>query len=289
MSVRPRPLAATLARVSALDQLLGADLGPLEPGWFPATRLHDPASPELAEALARAVARYPAPERRVMGSFFANEYAWYVPAAAVAAFLAEGRAPDLSPEHVALRFGRYTWSAGGASGEAERLDVRFLGGRFATLPGDPEAGHEDAVVLPDAAALRAWLRSGLEAHLAPLFVAVTAWSGLGARAQWNLAADSLAAVFLEAGRRLGDEARGQAEGLACVRADGSRFRNAGTGYVTVEAGGHCETFRTRGGCCLFYRIEPGNKCAACVLRPAAERLERLRAYLARKHAEGVSA
>jgi len=283
MNDSPAPLAATLGRASALDPLFAADLGPLEASWFPAARLHDSGAPELAEALARSVVRYPRAERRVMGSFFANQYAWYVPAAAVVAFLAESRVPDLAPQHVALRF------SGAAGGQAERIDARFLSGRFAVLPGDPAAVHLDAVVVPDADALRGWLRSGLESHLAPLVAAVARRTGLGARAQWCIAADALAALFLEAGRRLGDGARGQAEGLALVRAAGSPLHNRGTGYVTVEACGHCETFCARGGCCLFYRVEPGNNCATCALRPAAERDERLRAYLAQKHAEAVGA
>lgn len=283
------PLAATLARTTALAPLFAADRGPLEAGWFPASRLLDRSAPELAAALAHSVARYPGAERRVSAAFFANAYAYYLAAAAVAAYLAEGRAPDLAPANVALRLGTYTWSDGEASGEAERLAVRLLGGRFAALPDDPAAGHPDALVLPDSCALRAWLRAGLEAHLAPLFTAVTARTGLGARAQWSLAADALAALFLAAGRCLGDEARAQAEGLALIQAPGSPLHNPRTSYVTVEAAGCCETFVARGGCCLFYRLAPGGNCATCVLRPAAERDERLRAYVAAKYSEPVGA
>ncbi|HEU4328234.1 MAG TPA: ferric iron reductase [Roseiflexaceae bacterium] len=283
MSATSPPLEATLAHASALDPLLGAEIGPLEADWFPASALHDAGSAALAEGLAHIVRRYPRAARRVSGSFFVGEYTWYLLGAAAVAFLAEGRAPDLAPEGVALRYSTYIWSEGDASGEAERLDVRFLSGRFAGLPGDPAASHPDCLPLPNAAALRDWLRAGLEAHLAPLVAAVSAQTRLGARAQWNLVADAAAAVFLHAGQRLGGPERAQSEGLAFVKAPASPLRNPGTGYVTIEAGDRCESFRTRGGCCLFYKLDPGNNCTACVLRPAAERNERLRAYVAGKH------
>jgi hypothetical protein len=277
------PLSDTLARVGALDSHLAAELGPLNEGWFPATTLLTPGSAILAEGLARSIARCPGAERRVAGSFFAGEYAWSVPAAAVAAFLAEGRVPDLALENIALRYCTYTWVEDGESGEGERIDVRFLSGRFAALPDDPAADHADARILPDIHALRTWLREGLESHLAPIIKAVEDQTRLGRRAQWNLAADSLAALFLHAGRHLGDEARGQAEGLACVKAPGSPLLNRDTGYLTVEVRGHCETFRAHGGCCLYYRVQPGENCSTCVLRPPAERVQKLRDYVARKH------
>lgn len=283
------PLAVTLDRVGALSEGLTAELGPLDAGWLPAAALLDPDSPELAEALAQSVARYPGAEPRVSGAFFINTYAWYMPAVAIAAYLAAGRVPDLTPENVALRYQTYTWHYGDESGESERIDVRFLSGRFATLPNDPAADHPDALILPDAEALRDWLRTGLEAHLAPLIEAVAARTHLGRRAQWTLAADDIAALFLHIGKQLGDEARGRAEGLALVKADASPLCNPNTSYVTVEAGGCCESFLARGGCCLYYRLHPGENCTTCVLRPAAERDQLLRDYLARKQSIEVPA
>lgn len=283
------PLAATLECIGALDSYLAADLGPLEAGWFPASALIAPGSPELAEGLARSVARYPGAEARVAGSFFAGEYAWYLCAAATGAYLSEGRVPDLAAENVALRYRTYTWHHGDASGEAERIDVRFLSGRFAALPDDPAADHPDAEILPDATALRERLREGLEAHLAPVIAAVTAATRLGQRAQWNLVADAVANCFLVAGKALGDAERAQAEGLACIKAPGSPMRSSATSYLTVEAEGHSESFCSRGGCCLYYRIKPGENCSTCVLRPQSERIELLRAYLLHKHSVEATA
>lgn len=279
------PISATLVRMAALDAYLMAEIGPHEPGWFYADDLlHNPTS-ALAEGLARQSAHYRTAERRTCGSFFIGDYAWYMPAAAIASYLAERRVPDLAPSNMALRYRTCTWEEDGQTGESERLDVRFLNGRFAALPNDPAADDPDALVLPDLDALRTWLRTRLEAHLAPLIDSVCTHTGLGKRAQWNLVADACAALFLYAGKALGDPARGQSEGLAFVKADGSPLHNPDTGYITLEWAGHCETFRTRGGCCRSYTRPDSDKCTTCVLRPAEERHQRLRDYLAQKYAQ----
>ncbi len=283
------PLAATIARAAALDQFLTAEVGPLEAEWFRADALAHAESAVLEEGLARIAAHYPGAERRVAGAFLVGEYAWYLSAAAITAYLAEQRVPDLAPDNIGLRYTTFTWEDHGEVGEGERFDVRFLGGRFAALATDPAANHPDAIVLPHAAALRNWLRVRLEQHLAPVIEAVAARTRLGKRAQWNLAADSCAAVFLHAGQHLGAEERGCAEGLAFVKAAGSPLRNHGTGYVTLACHGHCQTFRTRGGCCLYYRIEPGNNCSTCMLRSTEDRNQRLLDTMAHTYAQEVPA
>jgi hypothetical protein len=277
-------LASSFLHLAALEDYPTAEIGPLETGWFRAADLLQPDRPYLDEGLAWSVRRYPNAERRVGGSFFISHYVWYVAAAAVGCYLAEQRVPDLAADNVALRYGSYTWSEDGESGEAERLEVRFLSLRFAALPTDPAAGQPHVEIRADEADLRTWLRLRLEAHLAPLIQAISNRTHLGQRAQWNLAADSCAALFQHAGLGLGNEARGIKEGLAFVKAAGSPLRNPQTGYVTLEYQGYCETFRARGGCCLYYRAdETGEKCATCVLRPEAERNQRLLDYMARKY------
>ncbi|MCK6629231.1 MAG: ferric iron reductase [Anaerolineae bacterium] len=277
-------LQETLTRLGALDHFLAAEIGPLEAGWFRAADLLRPDPPHLDEGLAWSVRRYPKAEHRVRGSFFIGNYAWYLAAAAIGCYLAERRVPDLAAENIALRYSTFTWREEGESGEAERFEVRFLSPRFAALPTDPAAGQPDILIISNEADLHTWLRLRLETHLAPLIQAIAHRTHLGQRAQWNLAADTFASLFQHAGASLGDEARGRKEGLAFVKAAGSPLRNPGTGYLTLEYQGHCETFRARGGCCLYYRAgETGEKCATCVLRPEAERYQRLLDYMARKY------
>jgi hypothetical protein len=286
---RSPSLRDLFARLSALDEYLSAEVGPLDAGWHRAPAFATSEPPLLEEGLALAVAEYPNAERRVAGSFLLGNYAWYVPAATIGAFVAERRVPDMAADNVALRYSTYTWEEDGESGEAMRIDVRFLSERFAALPDDPAAGADHVLVLPDEDTLRSWLRTSIEAHMAPLVEAISARTHLGRRAQWNLIADSVAAMFLHAGQLLNSADTAQCDGLAVVKAAGSPLRNRDTGYVTVEAAGHCETFRTRGGCCLYYRLKPGENCSTCVLRPAAERIEKLRNYVASKHAVEVAA
>lgn len=282
-------LQETLSRLGTLDQFLDAELGPLEAGWIRAVDLLRPDRSCLEEGLAWSVRRYPRAERRVSGSFFIGNYAWYIAAAAIGCYLAEQRVPDLAAENIALRYSTFTWHEAGESGEAERLDVRFLSDTFAVLPIDPAAGQPGALVMPTEAALRTWLRQRLEAHLAPLIEAIYSRTYLGKRAQWALVADTCAALFQHAGAALGDEKRGREEGLAFIKAAGSPLYNSKTGYFTLEYQAHCETFRARGSCCLYYRAEEGGeKCSTCVLRPEAERNQRLLDYMAHKYAQEVA-
>jgi hypothetical protein len=274
------PLAATLARVAALDpHTFVAGMGDLAPGWFPATALYDSASARLDEGLAHSTRRYPSAERRVAGAFFVGHYAWYLAGAAICAYLAERRVPDLAPQNVALRYSTYTWRAGDQSGEAETIEACFASGRFAALADDPAAAHPNAVLLPNASALLDWLRQALEQHMTPLIDAVQACTRLGKRAQWNLVADSCARLFQHAGKQLGDEAYGCAEGLAFIQAPASPMRASQTRYLALECNSHRDTFVERGGCCLYYRVEPGQNCVTCPLRPAEERRQLLLAQL----------
>jgi hypothetical protein len=282
------PLAATLARAAALDaHTFAADLGDPEPGWFAATALYAADGTHLTEGLAHAIRQYPNADRRTAGAFFVGHYAWYLAGAAICAYLAERRIPDLSPEHVALRYSTYTWQAGDQSGEVESMDVRFVHRHFAALADDPAAAHPDAVLLPTSSTLRDWLREALEQHIAPLINAVHTLTRLGKRAQWNLVADSCARLFQYAGQRLGDEPRSCAEGLAFIQSPASPMRASHTRYLTLECNGHHNTFVERGGCCLYYRVAPGQNCSTCPLRPTEERTQLLLASMAETCKEDI--
>ncbi|MGF1504755.1 MAG: hypothetical protein ACFB51_06400, partial [Anaerolineae bacterium] len=241
-------------------------------------------------SIARQAAAHPHMDPRTRGAYFINMYGWYLPFTAIAAYLAERRVPNLAPEHVALRYSTYTWHEDGASGEAKRLDVRFLSGQFACLPDDPAANHPDALVMPDKLALREWFRTTLEAHLAPIIEDVYAHTRLSRHAQWLLAADACALRFLLTGRMLGDEEHAKAEGIAFVKAEGSPMNNPKTGYISLQYRGHTESFRARGGCCRNNTVsETGDDYSStCELRTPEERDERLLAYMQRTYEETTS-
>jgi hypothetical protein len=274
-----------------VDENACADIGSPDDGWFQAMTLCDQGSILLNGALTRQAKDHPQMEARTRGAYLIGNYSWYVLLAGVAAYLAAARVPDFSPENVALRFRTYTWHEGEDSGEAERMDVRFFSGRFACLPDDPAADHPDALVLPDPDALREWLRIRLEAHLSPLIEGVFAQTRLSRGAQWCLAADSCAALFLHVGQALGDAARGQGEGLKFVKAPGSPMNNDKTSYITLQHLDHCETFRLRGGCCRYYTVSESGEdyCTTCVLRKPEDRNQRLLDYMAKKYVQEAAA
>lgn len=260
------------------------------PDWFPATSLMDPDQEILADALARQAADHPNMEARTRGSYFIGEYSWWLSVGPIAAYLTQQRVPDLSAGNIALRQSTYTWREGGESGEAERIDIRFISGRFACLPDDPDVDHPDAIVTPDKTHLRQWLRGKLEAHMAPIIERVHAHTNLSQYAQWCLVADAVAAQFLHIGKQLGDEEHGQTEGLAFVKAEDSPLNNKKTGYISLQYLDHRESFRTRAGCCRYYTVSETGKeyCSTCVLRKPEDRDARLVAYMKWKHEEAAS-
>lgn len=278
-AISVRPLATTISRLQMLGPELAPEFAPeLAPGWQSvATICAD--MPHLDAVVAHSACAYPGCEQRVAAAFFINLYTWYVIAPAVAGYLTERRVPDLAPQQVAVQQAVRHWEYNGASGTSARFGVRLLSGRFACLPDDPAATHPDAIILPDDATLLEWLRVMVEEHLSVMIDAVHARTRLGKRAQWNLAADALLALFDTIGQQIGQPERARACSLAVLKVAGSPLCNPGTGYVTVSCGDQCGTFRSRGGCCLFYRTENGCNCTTCPLRPEAERVALLREQL----------
>jgi hypothetical protein len=285
------PLAVSLERIRVRDENCIVDIGSVEDGWIPVEELLHASSPTISTLLARQTMYHPNLERLSQGSLLINKYSWDVFGSAISMYLAESRVPDLSPQNMAVRFVTYTWYEGGESGQADRVEVRFLSPRFAALPNDPDAGHPDAMVMPNSDALREWLRTSLEAHMQHIIEAVHAQTRLSRGAQWNLVADSCAALFLYVGKALSDEERGKTQGWAFIKADCSRMRTAKTEYITLTYTDnnnvdHCETFRARGGCCRYYTVsDDAEKCSTCVLLTPEERNARLLAYLSKKHAQ----
>ncbi len=265
------PLAATLERVAALDPYLRTSLleAPVA-GWMAVSDLLDAPELWLDAALDQIMARYAVAERKAAATFFMGSYSWYVGAAALGCYLAEGRVPSLAPEHVAVNLAA-------ADG---RMQVALLDQGFAALPGDPAAADQFVRLVGDAAALGTLLRTQIEAHMAAMITLIHRRTSLGQRAQWNLVADACAELCLRIGEKLPDLERGCAEGLALIKAPGSPLQPSRTSYLTLAEGERCQTFRLRGGCCLYYKTPGGTNCSTCPLIAPAEQEARLRAYLA---------
>jgi hypothetical protein len=279
-------ITTTFTRLAEKDKDLAGEVGALEDGWICAADLLIENSPALEEGLRRAALRYDSIDDRTAAAFLFGHYVWYLTEAAVAAYLSEKRVPDLALDNVALRYSTYTWEYEGTTGESQRIDARFLSGRFAALPNDPAAGQPDVMILPDVPALREWMRDRLETHLALVVEKLYARTRLSRRALWNLAADACASQFLHLDEHLGCTAQGRAEGLAFIRSAQSEMRHSKTEYITLEYKDQSETFCSRGGCCRYYMV-PGKdteKCWTCVLRPQEEQKSLHLNYMAERYA-----
>lgn len=283
-------LSATIARIRALtsDLELSADIGPLNEGQYTARDFVNPALPLIQDTLVRHTLRHPSIDKRTSGAFLLGNYAWYIPVPAVAMYLIDRRVPHFSLDTIGLRHEVFRWEEHGESGENERVNVHFLSNRFFALPDDPAAGQPEVTIVPDMPALRDVLRTSIEAFLIPLVEELYVQTNLSRYAQWNIIADLCASMFLYIGQLMGDEQRGMAEGLAFLKATDSPLNNPRTGYVSLQYESRCETFRTRGGCCRYYKLPNHDKCSACVLRTVQDRDEQLIAYMKKKYTKETS-
>ncbi|MCA1404614.1 (2Fe-2S)-binding protein [Ensifer sp. IC3342] len=184
---------------------------------------------------------------------------------AAAIYLCSGRVPDVA----GLRFERYARPLKAGAVDAGRFHF-YMGLRQASgsAPEDADELFHDRFV----------------AHLKPVIALLKRRCGLSLRAQWRLAADSVAGTFLEVGRRRGTEAEAIVWALAIVKRSGSPLHSDALHYerievVTADGKELSRTYRMRGGCCLYYRTDGGSYCDSCVLLEPEARRERLRAHL----------
>lgn len=285
---KPHPLDETLKRVSLVNENIVSDIGQCDADFFPAIHLIQNDTTILHQALAKQATKHPTMDSRTQASYFIDGYSWYVPAVAIVTYLTEGRVPDFTLENIALRYQTYTWHHDNRSGEAERIEVRFLSGRFACLPDDPSADHPDATPVADSVSLLDWLRSQLENHFSPLIKRLHTVSKLGKNALWRLVADSCALQFLQFGKKTNQVDHMQVEGLAFIQGEQSPMNNPQTHYITLEHATYQETFRVRGGCCRYYTLPDAEYCTSCVLLKSEERDRRLLTYMQSKHEEHAS-
>ncbi|WEX76454.1 ferric iron reductase [Sinorhizobium numidicum] len=187
----------------------------------------------------------------------------------VTVFLATGLVPELA----GLRFESYLRPVGERTLEASRFHFLVELPQIAAGARPEEAGSR--------------FRDVFVAQLKPVITLLSRRCGLSVRAQWRLAADSLAGAFLEIGRRQGKEAEAIAHALAIVKHQGSPLFTRELHYEEIDAAVPCndgeralsQTYRMRGGCCLYYRTDAGSYCDSCVLLRPEIRRERLRAHL----------
>lgn len=163
------------------------------------------------------------------------------------------RVPKLSPRQLGFRLD-----------PAALQEVALRPGRFWCLPGDPDAGHPDAVPVPDEAALGAVLRRQVIAHATRFLAVYDPQVRFGHRTQWATVTDVLDSGLLLAGRSFGSPQAGAAD-ARLVLADGEKpLTSASTIYQVTDERGRTYWTRRRGSCCFLYAL-PGveRPCASC--------------------------
>lgn len=163
------------------------------------------------------------------------------------------RVPLLSPQQLGFRLD-----------PAALQEVALRPGRFWCLPSDPDAGHPDAVPVPDEAALGAVLRHQVIAHATRFLAVYDPQVRFGRRTQWATVTDILDSGLLLAGRSFGSPQAGAAD-ARLVLADGEKpLTSASTIYEVTDERGRSYWTRRRGSCCFLYAL-PGVElpCASC--------------------------
>jgi hypothetical protein len=273
-AVQPRhahPLAASVATADRAVTLLSfrisdrpSDLP--SAGWVRCDQaLADPDFvPRWREQVARRLAEQHAPapqqtpERTQVPAKTTGGYVlqWYlvIPSYLGAAlFHCARRVPSLSPRQLSFRLD-----------PVAVREVALHPGRFWCLPDDPDAGHPDAVPVPDEAALAAILRRQVIAHAIHFLTVYGPLVRFGPRTQWAAVTDVLDSALLLAGRAFGSPQAGAAD-ARLVLADGEQpLTSSSTICELTDDRGRPHWTRLRGSCCFLYAL-PGvaRPCASC--------------------------
>jgi ferric iron reductase protein FhuF len=209
--------------------------------------------------LTRDYGRRPRPD--VAASFGLHRYAFPAVLLVTVPWYLARRVPRLPPDAVALE------------GTPAHLAVRT--GEFACLPHDPAAGHPQARVVPDEAALRGAVRAAVAEHLAPLLEGFRARMRRGARALWGVATDEVTEGLWYLGHLLGDEEAARRAAEALLPGGTPPFARGAAFRELTGPHGEALPTRDRASCCLFYTLRPEDTCVTCPRTCDAERVARL--------------
>ncbi|MCU0491715.1 MAG: (2Fe-2S)-binding protein [Chloroflexaceae bacterium] len=275
------PLAQTLQRARALSDYLNAELGPPSgTGWVAADGALRPAAPLLSQLAAATRSRLRTTGATTVASAMVQSYQWPLISIAIACFLLDQRVPDVSVAN--------TWLHYNGENEADGLALRV--GTFRALPDDPAASHPDAVVVPDMAALREALRSGLEQHLAQVISQLCTGLGCKPRGLWLNVSDTCASTLvwlLQEQDKTITTAQIEHELDALIQVPGSPLATNKIGLIPLTYLDMRQVFLERATCCYWYKTEGGDYCSTCPHRTPDDRKERLLHSMAEQYATSV--
>jgi hypothetical protein len=172
------------------------------------------------------------------------------------------RVPSLQPPQLAFRLD-LAWVQ----------EVALRPGLFWCLPNDPDAGHSDAMRVPDEVALAAVLRHQVVMHAARFLKVYGPLVRFGRRTLWAAVTDMLDVTLLVAGRSFGSAQAGAADARLVLAKREEPLTSASTTCEMTDEGGRTHWIRRRGWCCFTYAL-PGveHPCASCPRVSDAERI-----------------
>ena len=247
------PLATSVATVDGAVELLSfrmldvSSAPSSSASWIDCERaLSDPAFfPWWRAAVAQRLAKQyaPVPDEVMVPEQTTGGYVllWYL---AIPSYLggllfhSARRVPSLQPRQLSFRLE-----------SAALQEVALRPGRFWCLPGDPDAGHPDAVAVPDEASLGAVLRREVIAHATRFLMVYGPQVRFGLHTQWAEVTDRLDKALLLAGHSFGSAQAGAAD-ARLVLADGEKpLTSASRIRQVTDDRGRVHWTRRRGSCC----------------------------------------
>lgn len=236
-------------------------------GWVALDRVVDLETGELVRLVDQLGAHHKIKGRSAPAVYFFGEYVYIAIAMCAATYMAFQRVPLLELGDIAARYDE----------ESHIQGISVKSYRFAALPGDPDVGHPDCVVVESPDALREVLREHLIAHFEPLLLATNQATKAGKPAMWALAQDYLALAFAWIGRTMGSQADGVAESLRITEPPSKLHRERG--FIHIEHCGQEYYMIDRLSCCLYYKSPEGHYCSTCPHRPMEERVDMIKNWL----------
>jgi FhuF 2Fe-2S C-terminal domain len=228
------------------------------PGFF--LRWREAAAQRLAEQYAPVPDKSLVPEKTT-GGYVLLRYLAIPSYLGGLLFHSARRVPSLAPRQLSFRLD-----------SAALREVALRPGRFWCLPGDPDAGHPDAALVPNEASLGAVLRREVIAHATRFLTVYAPQVRFGRRTQWAAVTDALDKALLLAGRSFGSP-RVSAADARLVLAEGEKPLTSASRICEVtDDRGRTHWTRRRGSCCFLYAL-PGveRPCASCPRLCEAER------------------
>lgn len=277
------PLGATLAHLDSEDEYCRYRLGmPSDAGWF---CLDSITSEEgWLDEWVRQINKSEGGPAAMTGSFLASWIAGMVVEPAARALLSQRRTWPLDPCRLFVHRHEDGWLDG--------LSVASPAVRM--LQDDPQAGHPDAIVVEDEAALRRNFATEAVAVLTPLFGAVRARTPYGVRGMWGAVADSIAGGATWRARQHDEDgaaAFGRAMELVAILATQTSNLRVRPKLVPVEWSAGVHHFSCKGTCCLWYQSQespdPSGEgyCSSCPKRSPESQAQRWARWLEEQAAE----